>query len=149
MFDYLPDETRQWPRPPLSYRYRATRTLHEAFVSAFTTCLRGTLQTAAVTVTHDPWICKSPTSGRPVDDRTADTLRGLQRDSRKAILLNTFAGKPCLRNNGSHSGHDPVAACAGAVANAVESSAMHMMRLNNPLLPRLTAPTARLLTVGG
>jgi len=133
---YLPDETRQWPKPPLSYRYRATRTLHDAFVNAFTTCLRGTLQTAAVTVTQEPWICKSPTSGRPVDERTAETLFGLQRDSRNAILLNTLTGKPCFLKSGSHCGHDPVAAFAGAVVNAVESSAMHMMRLNNPLLPQ-------------
>jgi hypothetical protein len=68
-----------------------------------------------------------------VDLRTALTLLGLQRLSLKAILENVLAGKPCLRNNGSHCGQAPVAASTLVMDNAVVMSARHMIRLSNPL----------------
>ena len=68
-------------------------------------------------MTHDPCTCNKPTSGRPVDLRSADTDLGLQRDSRHAILENVLAGRPCLRNRASHWGQVPVVADARVVVS--------------------------------
>jgi hypothetical protein len=78
----------------------------------------------------------SPTSGLPVEERTAETLRALQRDSRYAIRLivgTTFAGKFC-RSSGSHCGHELAAADAWLGMDNAVRRANAMMRFMFSLL---------------
>ena len=104
---YFPDVARQWPMPPLLYRYADTAKLQFTLVRALITALYGTRQMVRVTVAQLPWTMSRPTSGLPVDSLTTLMLRGLQRDSLKAILENCCTGSPYFFSSGSYCGQLP------------------------------------------
>jgi hypothetical protein len=94
LVSFFPELTRQFDAPlPSAHKTDATFALHSGFCNALMTFRRGTLHVRIVKVDHDPWICQIPTSGRPVDFRTADTVDAMQRDSRHANLVKMATGK--------------------------------------------------------
>lgn len=104
-------------------------------VNALITCLYCTRQIVRVTVAQLPCTMSRPTSGLPVDDRTALMLRGLQRDSRKAILLNCFTGNPYFLNSGSYCGHEPV-----VVASTLVGAIGIINRVSTNIIFRMVPP---------
>jgi hypothetical protein len=131
-FYFFPDVARQCPNPPLSYKYLATRKWQSRRCKAFICDWLGRRrQTLKVTVRQDPCICNSPTSGWPVERRTALTLLGLQRLSRQAIRLNVLtvlAGK-YRANTFSYLGQLPAASTRfGAATMETASMAVNSKR---------------------
>ena len=91
---FFPELTRQFDAPfPSAHKTDATFALHSGFCNALMTLFRGTLHVRIVNVDQLPEICQIPTSGRPVDFRTADTVVAWQRDSRHASLVKMATGK--------------------------------------------------------
>ncbi len=121
--------------PPLLYKYADTARLQFTLVRAVITCWYCTWQMLRVTVAQLPCTMSRPTSGLPVDGRTALMLRGLQRDSRKAILLNCFTGSPYFLSSGSYCGHEPV-----VVASTLVGAIGIVNRVSTNMIFRMVPP---------
>lgn len=121
--------------PPLLYRYADTAKLQFTLVNALITDLYGTWQILRVTVAQLPCTMSSPTSGLPVDFLTALMLRGLQRDSRKAILENCWTGNPYFFSSGSYRGQLPT-----VPANALVGMRLMVVSVSTNIIFRMVPP---------
>jgi hypothetical protein len=98
-----------------------------------------------VTVAHEAEIWTNPTSGFPVDLRIGLTDRGLQRDSRNEIRLNSATGRPNFLNIGSYCGQVPCTLFEADIGLAVKPAEMDKNSNIDVVIRFITPPFDRRL----